>query len=51
MYLLHTTSFVTLGEVKSFKSLLSYRYFTSGWVLETQWKEYCEEGMVVVLVR
>lgn len=40
---------MTLEEVKNFKSLQSYKYFTSGWVLETQWKEYCEEGMVVVL--
>ena len=49
VYLLHTTSFVTLEEVKNFKSLQSYKYFTSGWVLETQWKKYCDEGMVVVL--
>ena len=49
VYLLYITSFVTLEEVKNFKSLQSYKYFTSGWVLETQWKKYCDEGMVVVL--
>ena len=43
------TSFVTLEEIKNFKSLQSYRYFTRGWVLETQMQEYCEEGKVVVL--
>ena len=40
--------YITLEEIQYFKSLQSYRYFTSGWVLETQWKEYCEEEKVVV---
>ena len=30
VYLLYTTSFVTLEEVKNYKSLQSYKYFTSG---------------------
>ena len=30
MYLLYTTSFVTLEEVKNYKSLQSYKYFTAG---------------------
>ena len=34
MYLLYTTSFVILEEVKNFKSLQSYRYFIAGWVIE-----------------
>ena len=32
VYLLHTTSFATLEEVKNYKSLQSFKYFTSGWV-------------------
>ena len=48
VYLLHTTSFVTLEEVKNYKSLQSYKYFTSGWVLEVEWKEYCEDSIVLV---
>ena len=31
------TSFVTLEEVKNFKSLQSYKYFTAGWVID-----YCD---------
>ena len=46
-YLLHTTSFVTLEEVK--KSLLSFKYFTSGWVLEVEWKKYAVEGVVLII--
>ena len=49
VYLLHSTSFVTLEEVKNYKSLQSYKYFTSGWVLEVEWKEYCEESIVLVI--
>ena len=51
MYLLHTTSFVTLEEVKNYKSLQSYKYFTSGWVLEVEWKKYSEEGIVLMIGR
>ena len=35
-YLLHTASFVTRDEVKNYKSLASYEYFMSGWVLLTE---------------
>ena len=49
MYLLHTTSFVTLEEVKNYKSLQSYKYFTSGWVLEVEWKKYSEEDIVLII--
>ena len=49
VYLLYTASFATLEEVKNYKSLLSYRYFTSGWVLQTDWKKYLEEGLILVL--
>ena len=49
VYLLHTTSFVTLEEVKNYKSLQSYKYFTSGWVLEDEWK--CSEEGIVLIIR
>ena len=49
VYLLYTTSFVTLDEVKNYKSLQSYKYFTSGWVLEVEWKKYREEGVVLII--
>lgn len=49
VYLLHTTSFVTLEEVKNYKSLQSFRYFTSGWVLEIEWKKYPVEEIVLLL--
>ena len=39
-YLLHSTSFVTMEEVKNYKSLQSFKYFTSGWVLDVEWKSY-----------
>ena len=45
VYLWYMTSFVTLDEVKNYKSLQSYKYFTSGWVLEVEWKKYREEGI------
>ena len=40
---------MTLEEVKNYKSLLSYKYFTSGWVLETEWKKYLEEDIILVI--
>ena len=40
VYLLYTTTFVTLEEVKNYKSLQSFKYFASGWVLEVEWNEY-----------
>jgi len=49
VYLLYTTSFVTLEEVKNYKSLQSFKYFTSGWVLEVEWKEYSKENIVLIL--
>ena len=40
VYLLYTTSFVTLEEVKNFKSLQSYKHFTVAWVIEHRWKVF-----------
>ena len=48
MYLLHTTSFATLEEVKYYKN---FKYFTNGWVLEVAWKKYQEENTVLILGR
>ena len=48
-YLLHTTSFVTLEEVKNYISHQSFKYFTSGWVLEVEWKE--EESIVLIITK
>lgn len=42
IYLLHTTSFATLKEVKNYKSLQSYRYFVAGWVAEPKWKTFAD---------
>ena len=47
VYLLYTTSFVTLEEVKNFKSLQSYKYFTVGWVIEHRWKVFDEICLIV----
>ena len=44
MYLLYTTSFVTLEEIRNYKSLQSYKYFTSGWVIDVKWKKI-NDGM------
>ena len=50
VYLLYTTSFVTLEEVKNYyKSLQSFKYFTSGWVLEIEWKKYPTNSIVLLL--
>ena len=43
---MHTTSFVTLEEVKNFKSMQSYKYFTSGWVIEHKWKTYNDVSLI-----
>ena len=48
-YLLYTTCFVTLEEIKSCKSLLSYKYYTGGWVQEVGWKKYVEEGIILIV--
>ena len=47
VYLLYTTSFVTLEEVKNFKSLQSYKYFTAGWVIDHRWKIFNEVCLIV----
>ena len=49
VYLLYTTSFVTLEEVKNYKSLQSFKYYTSGWVLDVEWKRYPTESIVLLL--
>ena len=46
MYLLHTTSTVTLGELQEPPKLQVLHWVD---ILETHGKEYCEEGKVVVL--
>lgn len=45
--MIYTTSFKTQEEVRNYKSLDAYKYFTAGWVLETSWKLY---GNVFLLV-
>ena len=47
VYLLHTTSFVTLEEVKNYISLQSYKYFTAGWVIQHKWKPYKDVCCVI----
>ena len=47
MYLLYTTSFATLEEVKNFKSMQSYKYFTAGWVIQHKWKSFKDACVVV----
>ena len=47
VYLLYTTSFVTLEEVKNFKSLQSYKYFTAGWVIDHRLKIFNEVCLIV----
>ena len=47
VHMVHTTSFVTLEELKNYKSK-SFRHFTSGWVLEVEWKKYSERCIVFV---
>ena len=47
VYLLHTTSFATLEEVKNYKSLSSYKYFTAGWIIEHKWKVFREVCLLI----
>ena len=47
MYLLYTTSFVTLEEVKNFKSLQSCKYFIAGLVIDHRWKIFNEVCLIV----
>ena len=49
VYLLYTTTFATLGEVKNYNSPQSFKYFTSGWVLDMEWKKYQEDSIVLIL--
>ena len=51
MYLLYTTSFVTLEEVRNYKSLQSYRYFKAGWVIDVRWKKFKEVTLILGKVR
>ena len=50
-YLLYTTHFVTLEELKNYKSLQSHRYFTAGWVKEVLWRKYNQNVQVIGKVR
>lgn len=38
---------MTLEEVKNYKSLQSYKYFTAGWVIECKWKVFPECCVVI----
>ena len=38
-----------MKEVRNYKSLQSYRYYTSGWVLEVEWKKFSKAEVVLVL--
>ena len=51
IYLLHTTSFVSLEEVKNYKALQSYKYFTARWVLEHRCKCFTDCCLVVGKVK
>ena len=50
-YLIYTTSFVTLEEVKNYKSITAYKYFIDGWVLDTRWKGYNDIFLLVGRVK
>ncbi|KAH7968715.1 hypothetical protein HPB52_010796 [Rhipicephalus sanguineus] len=47
-YLVYSSSFATLQEMKAFKSLEAHNYFTSGWVKSLSTKRL-QEGKVVLL--
>lgn len=40
---------MTWDEVKNYKSLQSFKYFTSGWVLNVERKRYPEENIALIL--
>ena len=40
------TSFVTLDQVKNYKSLQTFKYYTSSWVLNVEQKNYEEEKSI-----
>ena len=46
VHLLYTTSFATLEEVKKFKFMRSYKYFTAGWVIHCKWKFFKDACLV-----
>ena len=48
IYLIFTTSFATLDEVRNYKSLASYKYFTAGWVLSVSWAKI-GSGLVLAM--
>ena len=39
--------FVSLEEVKNYKTLQSYKYFTAGWILEHRWKCFTDCCLIV----
>lgn len=47
-YLVYSSSFVTLQEMKAFKSLEAHNYFTSGWVKSLSTKRL-QQGKVLLL--
>ncbi|XP_049513405.1 uncharacterized protein LOC125940835 [Dermacentor silvarum] len=47
-YLVYSSSFVTLQEMKAFKSLEAHNYFTSGWVKSLSSKRL-QQGKVLLL--
>ena len=50
VYLIYTTSFITMDEVRNYKSLASYKYFTAGWVLDMKWMKFDSQAGDCVLV-
>lgn len=47
-YLVFSTSFVTLDQMKAYKSLESHNYFTSGWVKSLSAKKLGEDKVVLL---
>lgn len=47
-YLVFSTNFVTLGEMKAFKSMEAHNYFTSGWVKSLSAKELRDHKVIVL---
>lgn len=50
-YLVYTTSYVTAKEMKARKSLLAYKNFECGWVLESLAKQINEKFVLIGKVR
>ena len=36
-------------SIKNYKSLQSFKYFTSGWVMNVKWRKYHKESLVLIL--